>query len=171
MSVGFVGVIVGIVCTVFTRKPNEDAIPHLYNVPICQLSLSVQQVYYLLGSYIVLLLADATVFLLTVVKVAQIRQHFPEGLFEIMLRDGIIYFGILVVLNISNICTLLLADPPEKVISLTATNVMSSTLIARWILNLRDPNLHGSPSQSSTDRYSSRTIAFQQEQSRDGTQS
>ncbi|KAL1939000.1 hypothetical protein VTO73DRAFT_11153 [Trametes versicolor] len=88
-----------------------------------------------------ILVFDATVFVLTLTQALRVGRMFSHSLFHMMLRDGTIYFGILVVCYGCNILTYILAQPVYKGVSTTFTNVISTTLITRLMLNIRDPKL------------------------------
>ncbi|KAJ6600299.1 hypothetical protein DFH09DRAFT_594015 [Mycena vulgaris] len=81
------------------------------------------------------------VFLLTLYRV--FGRHRVNGLdlFTVLLRDGSIYFGVMVVSNLANILTLVIGNPYSRGIATTFTNVISSIMINRLMLNLRDPVL------------------------------
>ncbi|EIW56723.1 uncharacterized protein TRAVEDRAFT_73164 [Trametes versicolor FP-101664 SS1] len=107
----------------------------------CDLTLSEKQGYYLAAAWSSILVFDATVFVLTLTQALRVGRMFSHSLFHIMLRDGTIYFGILVVCYGCNILTYILAQPVYKGVSTTFTNVISTTLITRLMLNIRDPKL------------------------------
>ncbi|OSX68026.1 hypothetical protein POSPLADRAFT_1043184 [Postia placenta MAD-698-R-SB12] len=94
-----------------------------------------------------MLLFDTAIFLLTLVRsIRVIRLLGGSGsMFQVMLRDGTIYFGALVVVNMANILTYLVSWEMDQVYEVTERRVsyrISSTLIARLMLNLRDPALN-----------------------------
>ncbi|KAJ7152015.1 hypothetical protein C8R46DRAFT_1121750 [Mycena filopes] len=83
---------------------------------------------------------DCMIFLLTLYKV--FSRHRPGAdLLAVLLRDGTIYFGVMVMSNLSNILTFVLGSPYTRGIATTFTNIISSILISRLMLNLRDPAL------------------------------
>ncbi|KAJ7774036.1 hypothetical protein B0H16DRAFT_1510817 [Mycena metata] len=87
---------------------------------------------------------DCMIFLLTLYKVL----HRPHGadLLTVLLRDGVV----MVMSNLSNILTLV---PYTRGIASTFTNIISSILITRLMLNIRDPalsHMHGRLSASTT---------------------
>ncbi|KAJ7744587.1 hypothetical protein B0H16DRAFT_1724457 [Mycena metata] len=102
---------------------------------------------------------DSTIFLLTLYKV--FGRHRANGLdlFTVLLRDGVafslsssgrasdafvlgsLYFGVMVMSNLANILTLVIGNPDSRGIATTFTNIISSVMIARLMLNLRDPVL------------------------------
>ncbi|KAJ7917202.1 hypothetical protein B0H13DRAFT_1608528, partial [Mycena leptocephala] len=99
---------------------------------------------------------DCMIFLLTLYKVfSRRRQNGPE-LLTVLLRDGkeifaapdlpnglpgSIYFGVMVVSNVSNILMFILGTPYTRGIATSFTNIISSVMISRLMLNLRDPAL------------------------------
>ncbi|KAJ8462345.1 hypothetical protein ONZ51_g10957 [Trametes cubensis] len=89
---------------------------------------------------------DTTIFLLTLIRALRMRSHLPGGLLHIMFRDGTIYYGIMVASNVSNIITFMVtrSGSPLKGTNTTLTNVLSTTLTSRLILNLRSPDLQRS---------------------------
>ncbi|OCH88687.1 hypothetical protein OBBRIDRAFT_734008, partial [Obba rivulosa] len=115
----------------------------------CDLSVSVQQPLItpdFAGAWGSVLAFDTLVFILTVVKALQIGIFLRGSLCRIILRDGAIYFGFIVLTHIVNVLTLLVSRKPEsKGLCVTLTNVISSTLMTRSMLNLRDPRRGRSP--------------------------
>ncbi|KAI0772475.1 hypothetical protein BD413DRAFT_474668 [Trametes elegans] len=110
----------------------------------CDLTLSEKQGYYLAAAWSPILVFDTTVFSLTLVQALRVGRTWSHSLFHVMLRDGTIYFGILVVCYICNILTYIVKgrlQPVYKGVSTTLTNVISTTLITRLMLNIRDPKL------------------------------
>ncbi|OSD03712.1 hypothetical protein PYCCODRAFT_1434104 [Trametes coccinea BRFM310] len=100
----------------------------------CDLTLSTQDT---------ILVFDGTVFILTLMQVMKIRQSWSSGgYFHIMLRDGACFGSVLFICYLSNI---LAYAPIHKGVSTSITNVMSSTLITRFMLNIRDPQLNERP--------------------------
>ncbi|KAI0351671.1 hypothetical protein OH77DRAFT_1524002 [Trametes cingulata] len=111
----------------------------------CDLTLSEKQGAYLAAAWSSILVFDATVFMLTLVQALRVGRTWSHSLFHVMLRDGTIYFGILLVCYMCNILTYILAAPVYKGVSTTMTNVISTTLITRLMLNIRDPKLFERP--------------------------
>ncbi|KAJ8474740.1 hypothetical protein ONZ51_g7017 [Trametes cubensis] len=123
-------------------------VPSFQDVAIytgCDLTLTEKQGYYLAAAWSSILVFDATVFVLTLVQALRVGRTWSHSLFYVMLRDGTIYFGMLVMCYLSNILTYILAEPVYKGVSTTMTNVISSTLITRLMLNIRDPKLFELP--------------------------
>lgn len=113
-------------------------------LPGCVFPMTKEQTELSASPWCTMLLFDTAIFLLTLVRsIRVIRLLGGSGsMFQVMLRDGTIYFGALVVVNMANILTYLVIGPPESGMGVTITNTISSTLIARLMLNLRDPALN-----------------------------
>ncbi|KAJ7897605.1 hypothetical protein B0H14DRAFT_3853217 [Mycena olivaceomarginata] len=84
---------------------------------------------------------DSTIFLLTLYRVFGRHRANEPDLFTILLRDGSLYFGVMVMSNLVNILTLVIGNPYSRGIATTFTNIISSIMITRLMLNLRDPAL------------------------------
>ncbi|KAJ7260187.1 hypothetical protein C8J57DRAFT_1514893 [Mycena rebaudengoi] len=69
------------------------------------------------------------------------RRGTRLDLLTVLLRDGSIYFGVMVFSNMSNIITFLIGTAFTRGILTTFTNVISSIMISRLMLNLRNPSL------------------------------
>ncbi|RDX56614.1 hypothetical protein OH76DRAFT_402819 [Lentinus brumalis] len=93
----------------------------------CDLSLSAEQGLRSAIGWIAMLCLDTTVIL------------------QVLFRDGAMYYAILVVANVANILTFLAPNIGDSYrgIATTITNALSTTLISRMCLNLRDPSLQG----------------------------
>ncbi|TBU49953.1 hypothetical protein BD309DRAFT_946572 [Dichomitus squalens] len=96
--------------------------------------------------WIAMLCLDTTVFILTLAKTAQMREYMHHGLFSVLFRDARIrwidlYARVLVVAGVANLLTFLITDA-NRGLATTLTNALSTTLISRICLNIRDPNLH-----------------------------
>ncbi|KAI0742655.1 hypothetical protein C8Q80DRAFT_919161 [Daedaleopsis nitida] len=86
----------------------------------------------------VILIFDVTVFALTVARSIGNAIAWQYGLFYLILRDGSMYFGILIVCYLTNVLTFVFAEPGYRGYLATLTNVLSSTLINRMMLNVRN---------------------------------
>jgi len=84
---------------------------------------------------------DCMIFSLTLCRALSQRQLTGLHLFTVLLRDGSIYFGVMVLSNLSNILTFVLGGPFTRGVATTFTNVISSVMISRLMLNIRDPAL------------------------------
>ncbi|KAI0950639.1 hypothetical protein AcV7_009037 [Taiwanofungus camphoratus] len=74
-------------------------------MPTCDVSISVQEGHHLAIAWGAMLFFDVAVFLLTFMKAIWVGRVWKGTLFQVMIRDGTLYFGILVVLNVTNILT------------------------------------------------------------------
>ncbi|KAI0807434.1 hypothetical protein C8Q74DRAFT_1362936 [Fomes fomentarius] len=106
----------------------------------CDLSLTAQQGLRSAVGWFAMLCLDTTIFALTVIKSVQMRHSINNGLLQVLIRDGSMYYAILVVANIANILTFMIGDS-NRGLATTLTNALSTTLISRICLNLRDPSL------------------------------
>jgi len=88
-----------------------------------------------------LLAFDVIIFGLTAYKSWTRNPMGSDILLHILFRDGAIYFGVVALANIAVIIALRLASPYHKTGLTTATNILSSIVISRIMLNLRDPKL------------------------------
>ncbi|KAF8886620.1 hypothetical protein CPB84DRAFT_1850082 [Gymnopilus junonius] len=83
---------------------------------------------------------DFMVFTLALYK-SLVSKRSGFSILSVMLRDGTIYFGIMVLSSISVILSFYLFPGYLQGTTATLTNVLSSTMISRLMLNLRDPQL------------------------------
>ncbi|EJF65977.1 hypothetical protein DICSQDRAFT_177373 [Dichomitus squalens LYAD-421 SS1] len=135
-------VAVALVCLVATMTVNSPvATP---NTPVqrpsggCDLALTEEQGIHLAIEWCAMLWFDTTVFLLTLARALRMHRRLSGGIVNLLFRDGTIYYGILVVFNVSNIITFLAVPAgSKKGIVTTLTNALSTTLTSRLVLNLR----------------------------------
>ncbi|KAF7312956.1 hypothetical protein MKEN_00980200 [Mycena kentingensis (nom. inval.)] len=101
-----------------------------------------------------LLVFDTTIFGLTLYKAlalnwgARARRVRGSELVQVLLRDGSVYFALLIVSNACNIATYVMTGPFLRGSATTVTNVTSSIMISRLMFNLRAR----SAASSSSDR-------------------
>ncbi|KAI0260278.1 hypothetical protein BC834DRAFT_1044681 [Gloeopeniophorella convolvens] len=81
------------------------------------------------------LVFDIIIFGLTLYKAFKVGYNVP--LIRVLVRDGSLYFFVLFFVNLANILTLLLAPTLLKDSATAFTNVFSTTLVSRLMLNLR----------------------------------
>ncbi|KAI6142615.1 hypothetical protein BKA82DRAFT_1003370 [Pisolithus tinctorius] len=85
---------------------------------------------------------DAVVFVLTLWRTLRIGRLGHRTLLDVLIRDGVLYFGLMTSANVANITAFLVATTsPTKSLLAGFTNVISSTMISRLMLNLRDPKI------------------------------
>ncbi|OBZ66687.1 hypothetical protein A0H81_13289 [Grifola frondosa] len=139
-----IGGLVSLLAMFMTSK-QEGSSNHVMIIPGCDLTVSTKQGYYMAVAWGPILVFDGTVFVLTLYKALEVGRTWSGSLFKIMLRDGTIYFGIIAICYLSNILTYAFADLMYKGLSTTLTNVISSVLATRLMLNIRDPELFELP--------------------------
>ncbi|TFK41785.1 hypothetical protein BDQ12DRAFT_720597 [Crucibulum laeve] len=124
----------------------------------CAVSLSTEAASRLGAAWGGMLVFDSLVFGMTLYKSLTLPRRRGINLLSVLLRDGSLYFGVIVASNLANILTFLLGGPYTRGVMTTFTNIMSSVLISRLMLNLRDPaltnsSIHGSGSIESSTMY------------------
>ncbi|KAK7678692.1 hypothetical protein QCA50_018274 [Cerrena zonata] len=117
----------------------HDSPPSEPSIVGCNSSLSVLQGQRLAIAWGGLLIFDTLIFSLTLWKAFTVQKVGRRTLFDILIRDGAMYFGCMGVANLSNIVTFLIGAPLVKGISTVFTNVLAITLMSRLMLNIRDP--------------------------------
>ncbi|KAF9458370.1 hypothetical protein BDZ94DRAFT_106179 [Collybia nuda] len=126
--------------SIFTGK--EDGPTPEYFLPVgCPASLSHYAATRLAAAWGGMLVFDTLVFSMTVYKSLLLRQTSGMNLLTLMLRDGSIYFGVMIASNLGNILTFVYGGLFTRGVGTTFTNVISSVMITRLMLNLRDPQL------------------------------
>lgn len=119
-------------------------------LPACDLTLTLQQSYRFAGAWGTELFCDLVIFVLTLCRLACIVRVWTGTLSEVMLRDGVLYFGALVILHTSNIAAFIFGPPAAKGMLTTLTNAISSTLVTRMVLNIWAANHKMALSSSSS---------------------
>ncbi|PIL24118.1 hypothetical protein GSI_13870 [Ganoderma sinense ZZ0214-1] len=158
------GALVALVTMITTKSANETKIPMPFTLPECDLSLtnahmetgdfvsyfpvstaaysgnSTQRFQDIAIAWAAMVWFDTTIFVLTLVRAWQMHRHMRGGILETLFRDGTIYYGIMVVSTVGNIITFLVTPSGSnlKGMETTLTNVLSTTLTSRLILNLRN---------------------------------
>jgi len=88
-----------------------------------------------------LLVFDVVAFSMTVYKSVRLPRLRGKSLVSVLFRDGAIYFGVIATSNLANILTFLLGTAFTRGVLTTFTNIISSVMISRLVLNLRHPSL------------------------------
>jgi len=85
---------------------------------------------------------DTLVFSLTLIKALRTKRE-GSSILDVIMRDGAMYFGVMILTSISVIISFRIFRSEAYLTGMTATltNVLSSTMISRLMLNLRDPKL------------------------------
>jgi hypothetical protein len=84
---------------------------------------------------------DVVVFLMTLYKSLSIGRAGDRTLLNVLVRDGAMYFAVIALATLANILTFIFDQPLVKGMLTTLTNALSTALISRLMLNLRDPRL------------------------------
>ncbi|KIM64921.1 hypothetical protein SCLCIDRAFT_1213034 [Scleroderma citrinum Foug A] len=87
------------------------------------------------------LIFDFAVFLLTLWSSLRVRMVGNRNVTDILLRDGALYFAVMCGANAANIAVLLVATNSINTVLGPFTNIISSVMISRLMLNLRDPSI------------------------------
>ncbi|KAJ7023654.1 hypothetical protein C8F04DRAFT_1401594 [Mycena alexandri] len=103
----------------------------------------------LAGAWSGMLVFDIMIFSLTLVKAFKMNARRGD-LLTLLVRDGSIYFGLMVIGNACNIGTYTMSGPFLRGGATTVTNVVSSVMISRLMLNLRDPKIRRPQSNNPT---------------------
>ncbi|OCH94949.1 hypothetical protein OBBRIDRAFT_721553, partial [Obba rivulosa] len=140
----------GTIVSIVSAKDVLTCVRHLISLKDCTVGVTPCTNLDLIGAWSSMLAFDTLVFFLTLARAIYVGGLWKGTLFRIMLRDGALYYGIMVMANIANILTFLVRhctamQPTAKGMCTTLTNVVSSTLISRLMLNLRDPNMQVCP--------------------------
>ncbi|KAF7349435.1 hypothetical protein MSAN_01733400 [Mycena sanguinolenta] len=86
------------------------------------------------------LVFDVMIFLLTIYKALRYETR-SGSLLSVMFRDGAMYFGIMIGTNAANIATYTLGGPIISGSGTTVVNALSSVMLTRLMLNLRNPKV------------------------------
>ncbi|KAG8782402.1 hypothetical protein FRC12_020870 [Ceratobasidium sp. 428] len=86
---------------------------------------------------------DTVITALTVFKTARFlsQEHGRVRLVHVILRDGLLYFAVILVANLSNCLAYYLAPPDLKVIGASFSNIITIMMISRLQLNLRSDSI------------------------------
>ncbi|KIK57206.1 hypothetical protein GYMLUDRAFT_763961 [Collybiopsis luxurians FD-317 M1] len=81
---------------------------------------------------------DICVIFLTLWKSLRMRKEcIPGGIMTVIMRDGILYFGIIAVVNVTNILTFALGSGFTRNLLPIISNVIASLIMSRLMLNIR----------------------------------
>jgi len=110
-------------------------------IPGCHLGVTHATAIRVVTPWQALFVYDSIVFGATMIKTYRYRsQHLPggvtESLFYLMLRDGIVYYGVMMLANLGNILTFYMAGPILRGCLATFSSSVSVTMISRLTLNL-----------------------------------
>ncbi|KAI0744810.1 hypothetical protein C8Q76DRAFT_789289 [Earliella scabrosa] len=128
--------------TMFSLSRPDEGGAHLY-VEGCILVMSKSQGQHYAIAWSTILVFDFAVFCLTFARALKWSMAWRQGLFYLILRDGTMYFAILIVCYLSNVLTFVYAKASPGAAGYqgypaTLTNVLSATLVTRMMLNMRE---------------------------------
>ncbi|ETW76130.1 hypothetical protein HETIRDRAFT_143978 [Heterobasidion irregulare TC 32-1] len=97
--------------------------------------------YHLAGSWTVFLALDTIVFALTVLKAIKMGRARRQPFMHALVTDGVMYYGVIFSMNLTNILILLFAPPIKKYAGSIISIVISVVFMSHLMLHLRDPSL------------------------------
>lgn len=140
LAVTFVGI--GIACWfILIGKKESRGLEDYLAVVGCPTAVSQSNALRYAAAWSGKLIFDVLVFGLTVYRSMTLRRVSGSSALTLMLRDGSMYFGIMVAATLANMLMLVYGRPFTRGIITTPMNVVSSIMITRLMLNLRDPKL------------------------------
>jgi len=134
-------------------KRTSASLDDFYPLIGCGINLSTQTAHRFGYAWMGMLLFDAVIVILTVRKACETagirlcdceaagHRQGQGDLVTTLLRDGTLYYLIMTSATTMNIASFMFAGPYLRGAGTTLTNVLSSILISRFMLNLRDPKL------------------------------
>ncbi|KAF9525442.1 hypothetical protein CPB83DRAFT_550014 [Crepidotus variabilis] len=128
--------------------------PDIYLPTGCSATVTHDEATYMAIAWGGMLAFDVMIFSMTLYKSLVMPRLRGTSLFTVLMRDGAIYFACIVASNLGNMLTFLYGSPFTRGVSTMFTNVISSTMTARLMLNLRHPDLASNCKQT---RYPQRT--------------
>ncbi|KAJ7488266.1 hypothetical protein FB451DRAFT_1226852 [Mycena latifolia] len=160
VAVAVGAVVVGLWSVITGKTGDTDDNLRLYFG--CDYAISEEQGISLASAWAGVAVFDCMIFLLTLYKVFSRRRPNGTNLLTVLLRDGFytnyVYFSVMFMSNLSNILTFVLYT---RGIATTFTNIISSIMISRLMLNLRDPALlHMSGRLSTTTGVTAGNVVF-----------
>ncbi|KAI0709407.1 hypothetical protein C8Q76DRAFT_108453 [Earliella scabrosa] len=111
----------------------------------CSIDLTVEEGRHHAVGWIMMTCMDTVIFALTLVKVVELGHVGRQGLLKVFWRDGAMYYAILIAANFVNVYTLMASHvhDSDRGITTTLVSSLSTILVARVFLNIRDPHLSG----------------------------
>ncbi|KAF9785826.1 hypothetical protein BJ322DRAFT_743865 [Thelephora terrestris] len=115
----------------------------------CSIGLSWSQSWRFAVAWCCVMLFDLIVVAMTLVRTIQInrRDGKERTLVNLLMRDGVMYFGVISLATLSNIVVFL---EVTRGIATTMTNVLASILVSRLTFNLREPRGHSVTAMTTT---------------------
>ncbi|KAF8189501.1 hypothetical protein K438DRAFT_1832698 [Mycena galopus ATCC 62051] len=142
LFVGLAGTAVGAWAIIAgpSAKPGDE-VPQLNLYIGCSTGLDSAQSTRLTAPWAGMGVFDSTIFLLTLYRALSRVRVAGLDLVTVLLRDGSIYFGVILLVNLSNILTFVVASPYARGAPTTLANAISSVMLSRLMFNIRDPSL------------------------------
>jgi len=106
----------------------------------CPLGTSHSKSLRLAAAWSGMLIFDVTIFGLTLFKALRLNTR-RGNLLTVLIRDGSVYFALMIASNAFNIGTYTMGNPFTRGSATTVTNVVSSVMISRLMFNIRDPKI------------------------------
>ncbi|KIK54908.1 hypothetical protein GYMLUDRAFT_48294 [Collybiopsis luxurians FD-317 M1] len=108
------------------------------NVPIFSFAQGLHLIYLWAGVFVF----DLTVFSLTVWKTASTwrNKYTQRGIVTIIMRDGLMYFGIITLTTLANVLVLALGSDLLRPLLTVLTDILSCILMSHMMFNLREDN-------------------------------
>ncbi|TFK23018.1 hypothetical protein FA15DRAFT_757574 [Coprinopsis marcescibilis] len=103
-------------------------------------------------SWIAELLFDSVIFFLTLWRTVTLYRRQgarPMSLFTLVIRDGVIYFAVIFVANVVTVLMFLLAPPDIKAMNASFSTLITTLIVSRLILNMKEAALTRLPVQES----------------------
>ncbi|KAI0302894.1 hypothetical protein B0F90DRAFT_181676 [Multifurca ochricompacta] len=136
--VGAASILTGCWAMVGSRRAKVETINVITSIPECHQFMPPEGGKFAALAWTGVLVFDSVIFSLTLFKAVTMGRGIR--LLDVIVRDGTIYYSALFIVNLANIMTLRFAPPMLKGISTNLTNVLSTTLVSRLVLNLRAQN-------------------------------
>ncbi|KAF9525441.1 hypothetical protein CPB83DRAFT_859565 [Crepidotus variabilis] len=122
--------------------------PEIY-VPVgCAITLNYDEAIHMTIAWGGMFVFDLIIFSMTLYKSLVLPRLRETSLLSILMRDGAVYFACIVASNLANMLTFIYGTPFTRGVGTTFTNVISSTMTSRLMLNLRHPGLVSNMKQS-----------------------
>ncbi|KAG8907923.1 hypothetical protein FRC00_011502, partial [Tulasnella sp. 408] len=101
------------------------------------------------------LVTDTVIFVLTVVKTARyLRTNVRTALPRIVLRDGVLYFVLILLINMMNVAVYVVAPGSLRALGTSFSQVLTTILISRLQLNLLGESLRRGRATTQRPDYS-----------------
>lgn len=135
LSVGTASILVACWAMIGSRRAGVETIEVVSIIPGCNQFTPSKGGRYAALTWLGVLVFDSVIFSLTLYKAFTMGKGIR--LLDVIVRDGIMYYSALFIVNLANILILLFAPPLLKNSTTSITNVLSITLVSRLMLNLR----------------------------------